>query len=103
MNRMFALTVIVIGLTSLTGCMGVASPVIGIVHTDASYGDIATPTTATKEGKACANSYFAIVASGDASITAAKANGKITEVSVVDHTVKNILGFGEWCTIVRGK
>ncbi len=104
MNRIFALTAIVIGLTSLTGCMGVASPVIGAVYTEASYGDTATMSTAaTKEGKACANSYFLIVATGDASIAAAKANGKITEVSAVDHTAKNILGFGEWCTIVRGK
>lgn len=104
MNRMVALAVIVIGLTSLTGCMGVASPAVGAVFTEVSYGDTATMSSAaTKEGKACANSYFLIVATGDASITAAKANGKITEVAVVDHTAKNILGFGEWCTIVRGK
>lgn len=104
MYRIFALAAIVIGLTSLTGCMVVQTPVLGVIYTEASYGDTATlSTAATKEGKACANSYFGIVATGDASITAAKANGKITEVSVVDHTAKNILGFGEWCTIVRGK
>lgn len=104
MKRFFALTAILIGLTSLTGCMGVASPAVGVIFTEVSYGDTATMSTgATKEGKACANSYFLIVATGDASIAAAKANGKITEVSAVDHTAKNVLGFGEWCTIVRGK
>jgi hypothetical protein len=33
----------------------------------------------------------------------AKANGGITQVAVVDHSAKNILGiFGEFCTIVKG-
>jgi hypothetical protein len=43
------------------------------------------------------------VATGDASIQAAKVAGGITKVASVDHSAKNIVGvFGEWCTIVRG-
>ncbi|HEY8369373.1 MAG TPA: TRL domain-containing protein, partial [Thermodesulfobacteriota bacterium] len=49
-------------------------------------------------------SFFALIATGDASIAAAKANGGITEVSAVDHTARNILGiYGEFCTIVKGR
>jgi hypothetical protein len=105
MNRaaLFGL-VATIGLTA-TGCMTVASPVAGWVFTDAKYGDTATTATAaTKEGRACATSILAMVATGDASVAAAKANGGITEVSSVDHTAKNILGvFGEFCTVVKGR
>jgi len=44
------------------------------------------------------------VATGDASISAAKAAGGITEISHVDHSAKNIVGIiAEFCTIVKGK
>ena len=97
--------VIAISIFGLSGCMTVASPVIGLIYTEAKYGDTATSSTAaTKEGKACATSILGWVATGDASVVAAKANGGITEVSAVDHTAKNILGIiGEWCTVVKGK
>jgi hypothetical protein len=85
--------------------MTVSSPAIGLLFTDVKYGDTATTSTgATKEGKACAQAILALVATGDASIAAAKANGGITEVTHVDHTAKNILGiYGEYCTVVKGK
>ena len=91
-------------LLNLTGCMGVASPVIGWVYTDAQFGDeVENVAASTKTGKACAQSYLAMVATGDASVQAAKANGGITQVAEVDHSAKNILGiFGEFCTIVKG-
>ncbi len=91
-------------LLSLTGCMGVASPVAGWVYTDAKYdGDVENGPAATKTGKACAQSYLTMIATGDASVQAAKANGGITQVAEVDHSAKNILGiFGEYCTIVKG-
>jgi hypothetical protein len=89
----------------LNGCLPVATPAIGILYTEVKYGDLATTSTASaKEGKACAQSIMALVATGDASIAAAKAAGGITEVSYVDHYAKSTLGIiGEWCTIVRGK
>jgi hypothetical protein len=50
------------------------------------------------------DTILGLFARGDASVRAAKANGKITEVSVIDHSAKNFLNItGEYCTIVRGK
>jgi TRL-like protein family len=89
---------------TLAGCMIVQTPAIGIIFTEVKYGDFATTSTAaTKEGKACASSILGWVATGDASVTAAKAAGGITNVSAIDHTAHNILGIiGEWCTVVKG-
>lgn len=88
----------------LSGCQPVSAPVLGILSLDTKYGDsVTTAAAATKEGKACANSTLGLVATGDASIEAAKANGGITTVSHVDHSAKSTLGIvSEWCTIVRG-
>lgn len=93
----------VVGL-SLAGCQIVASPMLGVIYTETKYGDTATTATAaTKEGKACGQSILGWVATGDASVAAAKAAGGITTVSSVDHTAKQILGIvGDWCTIVKG-
>ena len=84
--------------------MGVASPVSGWVYTEAKWdGHALNGPAATKTGKACATSILAMVAQGDASLETAKANGGITQVALVDHTSKNILGiWGEYCTIVKG-
>ncbi len=44
-----------------------------------------------------------LIAKGDASVRAAKIDGGITEVSVVDHSARNFLNIvGEYCTVVRG-
>ncbi|MDH4244082.1 MAG: TRL-like family protein [Nitrospira sp.] len=94
---------VLIGLTS-AGCQIVASPLAGGIYNETKYGDVATDAAAAgKEGKACATSILGWVATGDASVQAAKSAGGITTVASVDHSAKNILGiFGEWCTIVRG-
>jgi len=99
------LAILTVCLIGLSGCIAVATPAVGLIYTEVKYGDTATTATgATKEGKACAQTILAMVSTGDASIAAAKANGGITEVSMVDHTAKNVLGiFGEWCTVVKGK
>jgi hypothetical protein len=56
-----------------------------------------------KVGTAKATSYFALIATGDASIKAAAANGGITNIKYVDYSVKNVLGFiGEYTTTVYG-
>ena len=55
-----------------------------------------------KVGEACANTFFALFAAGDASIETAKRNGGITEVTTIDHRSTNIIGFGSFCTIVTG-
>ena len=106
-------TLYVLGMLSLVvglgGCMIVDAPIRGVLGTEVIWGDIATSeasspnSPAVKEGRACAESIMGLLARGDASVRAAKANGKITEVSSVDHSARNLLGIvGEWCTIVRG-
>lgn len=58
----------------------------------------------TKKGKACSERYLAFIATGDASIAAAKANGNITKVASADTEYFNILGlYGEACTIIKGE
>ena len=100
----FTLGTIAILYSTLVGCMPVASPVTGIIFTETKWGNmVTTETAATKEGKACAQTILGWVATGDASIAAAKAAGGVTKVSYVDHTSHNILGIvAEFCTIVRG-
>lgn len=104
MRKLLAVGVLVTA-TFLAGCQPVASPLLGIFYNETKFGDTATTaTSAAKEGRACAQTILGLVATGDASIDAAKANGGITEVSYVDHTAKSVLGIiGEWCTIVKGK
>lgn len=99
-----SLAVIALAGLSLSGCQIVASPLAGVIFNETKYGDVATDASAsTKEGKACATSILGMVATGDASIQAAKAAGGINAVASIDHSAKNIVGvFGEWCTIVRG-
>jgi len=95
---------------TLGGCMIVDSPIKGVLGTEVIWGDVATgdegssSAGSSKEGKACAQSILGLLARGDASVRAAKANGGITEVTVVDHSARNFLNIvGEWCTIVRGR
>lgn len=89
----------------LTGCQPVASPLMGVFFNDTKFGWEATQnSTVTKEGKACAQTIMGLVATGDASIAAAKAAGGITEVAHVDHSAHSILGIvADFCTIVKGK
>ena len=92
----------------VSACMIVDAPIRGVVGTEVIWGDVATAEPgkpyAGKEGKACAESILGLIAKGDASVRAAKANGGITEVSSVDHSARNFFGIvGEWCTLVRGK
>lgn len=104
LKYVLAFTAITVVSLSLAGCQIVASPLAGGIYNETKYGDVATAETgASKEGKACGTSILGWVATGDASVAAAKANGGITKVASVDHTAKNILGiFGEWCTVVKG-
>jgi TRL-like protein family len=104
LSVLVSLTLITAAYLSLTGCMIVDSPMRGAFYTEAKYGDFATiHPSATKEGKACGQSILGLVATGDASVAAAKAAGGVTTVASVDHYAKNILGIiGEWCTIVKG-
>ena len=94
-----------LGMVTFIGCQPVSSPLMGVIFNDTKFGWEATQNaTATKEGKACASTIMGLVATGDASISAAKAAGGITEVAHVDHTAHSILGIvADFCTIVKGK
>jgi hypothetical protein len=87
----------------LVGCMGVASPAIGVLYADVKGPITANGTIGAKSGKACAQSILTLIAQGDASIEAAAANGGIKSVTTVDHHTTNLLGIiGTFCTVVRG-
>jgi len=108
-TRMLLIPSVMSLVVGLSGCMIVDSPIKGVLGTEVIWGDIATgeagssTPSATKEGKACAESILGLLARGDASVRAAKENGKITEVTSVDHSARNLLNVvGEWCTIVKG-
>ena len=94
-----------IGLSS--GCVAPMGPVaglMGIVYTDVS-GPLMTTSNAgaSKMGQAtCTGIIF--IATGDASIKTAAANGGITKIAYVDYHTKNILGlWGETTVTVYGE
>lgn len=107
MFRILTLAIVVTGSIGMSGCMIVDTPVQGLLGSRVRWGDHAQgddTTKDTKEGRACMDTILGLFARGDASVRAAKADGKITEVSVIDHSAKNFLNVvGEYCTIVRGK
>ena len=105
MKQILAAGLVGLGMVTMIGCQPVSSPLMGIIFNDTKFGWEATQNaTATKEGKACASTIMGLVATGDASISAAKAAGGITEVAHVDHTAHSILGVvADFCTIVKGK
>lgn len=95
-------------LLAVVGCAsGGASinrPAPGCLYSDMT-GSIGTgPGTKTeKKGKACATNLMGLIASGDASVAAARSNGSITRVATVDYDYFNILSvYTKSCTIVRG-
>ena len=63
----------------------------------------ASGTATAKKGEACASVFLALFAWGDASIERAKRDGRITEVTTIDHHSTNFIGFGSFCTIVYGR
>lgn len=103
--RGLELLAVVGALAFLTGCgPTVASPAMGILYTDVTWGGDAEAGGGFKQGKSCAQAFLGMVATGDASVEAAKRAGGIKEVASVDHYSHSILGIvGEFCTIVTGQ
>lgn len=98
----YLLLVAIVGL-AVSGC-ATALPA-GAFYTEVSFpgGVGAGDISYTKVGKSMAKSYFALVATGDASIEAAVKDGGIQKIKYVDYKTKNILGFiGEYTTYVYG-
>jgi len=82
----------------------VAAPVRGGWFTDVKAPVVAGQGVAPKTGQACASSILGLIATGDASIAAAKRAGGITKVASTDYEGLSILGvYAQFCTIVRGQ
>jgi len=94
---------VLVGAFALTSCASYGPQ--GLLYSGGTTG-ISTNNNVqpTKTGKACMLSILALVASGDASIEKAKAEGGITKVASVDYNAFNVLGvYGKYCTIVKGE
>ena len=90
----------------VVSCATAPAPVAGSLFSSVKYdGPIGDPSAATsKTGTACATSILGAIASGDASITAAKADGAIKKVGHVDHTGSNFsTTYARYCTVVKGE
>jgi hypothetical protein len=90
---------------SMLGCAMAQSPVNGFLYSDVKHPGVATEAYGgSARGEACATSILGLIANGDASIDSAKKNGMVMQVTAVDHSSSNILGFyAKYCTIVYGK
>lgn len=86
----------------LTGCATYYPH--GVIYTEGKTGIQDNGGSTSKTGTACMKSVLGLVATGDASIEAAKAKGGISKVSRINYTAENILGlFGTYCTEVKGE
>lgn len=102
MKKTFALVALSVAALALSSCGSSTSPVGGI-YTDVTDPITANSTGGSRVGTSTATSYFGLVATGDASIAAAKRNGGITSVSTVDKKRNSILGLiSTYTTTVTG-
>ena len=91
------------GLTTLLAACASPTPVGGLLY-NATLPVQANEASGTKTGEACATSILSLIATGDASIEAAKKAGGITKVASVDWKANSILGlYGNYCTVVTGQ
>ena len=60
----------------------------------------------TKVGRACARNILGLVATGDASVDAAKRNGSVSQVHTIDREIFGLRIyfpiFAKSCTVIRG-
>lgn len=83
---------------------GGSGSVTGSIYSGYKMGGVVGTGPAAKTGEACASSILGIVATGDASLAAAKAAGGINQVSHVDHDIFSVLGlYAKTCTVVSGQ
>jgi hypothetical protein len=107
MNNLVRLALAAGVVSSMSGCAivtGGEGYAMGSIYSGYKMGGAVGPGTGTKTGQSCASSILGVVAIGDASISAAKAAGGITQVAHVDHDLFSILGvYATTCTIVVGQ
>ncbi|EPG74645.1 TRL-like family protein [Leptospira fainei serovar Hurstbridge str. BUT 6] len=76
-----------------------------IVHSGTIPGPIGHNAESLANGSACSRSILGLVAFGDSSIEAAKANGKIVKVANVDFEQFGVIAgwiYHSFCTVVSG-
>jgi len=108
--RVMLCVLVVLGGLALAGCAGyVRAPVVpgyGFIFSDFKspmQTEFNKTTIAEKRGEATSQDILGWVCTGDASIKAAAADGKITTVHHVDYHFWNILGvYSKFTTIVYG-
>lgn len=96
-----------ISMLLLVACAGVGSiggnSIPGDLYSSVAVPGETTENSGDKTGKACASSILGLVATGDASISAAKTSSGIQKVNSVNYSVDNILGvYATYCTIITG-
>ena len=102
MRLVAAMTILCVGLMFGTGCVqSPTGPGLIFMNVKGPLGP-AGGTDTSRKGEACARVIFQLFAWGDASIETAKRNGRITEVTTVDHHSFNLIGFASFCTLVYG-
>ena len=89
----------------LAGCASLRQPVVGGIYSDVTASEsVSSNQAGNRVGQACASSILGMVATGDASIEAARRAGGITLITSVDGQSSNILFlYAKYCTIVRGR
>ena len=91
-------------ITLLSGCASMCP--VGLLYTEVKVPNLmgdGKDISYSKVGVSKATSVLSLVATGDASVKAAAANGNIKTIKYVDYDAKNILGFyGEYTTTVYG-
>lgn len=90
----------------LGGCANVRGPAPAALAYYASGVDVGPTAIAqpSKRGEACANNFLGMIATGDASIDAAKQSAGITRVASVEQNASRVLGYyAKYCTVVKGE
>lgn len=107
MKTMLKLGALAGALLMMSGCAMVSGgngSATGFVYSGYKMGGVVGAGQGTKTGEACASSILGIIATGDASVSAGKQAGGITQVAHVDHDNFGILGiYAKTCTIVVGQ
>jgi hypothetical protein len=107
MKKLIALAAL-LGLAASSGGCAIASGgngfASGYIYSGYKMGGNLGPGAGAKIGESCASSILGMVAVGDASVSAAKAAGGITQVSHIDHDNFSVLGvYATTCTVVVGQ
>lgn len=99
------MTVFFVAAILFSGCAGVMTPAVGTIYSNTSAPIAATMASDySKSGTASCSSILGMVATGDASITAAMRNGGITKIHHVDYNSTSILGlYAKMTTTVYGE